>query len=134
MRKLSQLESIGVKFTALLQQAGIENQQQLLTSCCQRNGRLALAAITGINLTLIYKWTTEADLARISGIGEDYAQLLEHSGVDCVQVLAQFSAEKLFQTMQKINEQKKLVRQMPSLSQVETWVEDAKLLPSILAR
>ncbi|AHE66016.1 DUF4332 domain-containing protein [Legionella oakridgensis] len=132
MYKLSQLESIGVKFRELLQKAGIEDQEQLLAACSQRSGRQALAKETGINPKLILKWTQQADLARINGIGEEYAELLEFSGVDSVQTLAQFTPEKLFQTMLQVNEQANLVRAMPSMTKIESWIEQAQTLPSML--
>ncbi|WP_133128749.1 DUF4332 domain-containing protein [Legionella nagasakiensis] len=132
MYKLSQIESIGVKFRELLQKAGIEDQEQLLAACSQRGGRQTLAKETGINPKLILKWTQQADLARINGIGEEYAELLEHSGVDSVPTLAQFSPEKLFNTMQQVNEQTKLVRVMPSITKVESWIEQAQTLPPIV--
>ncbi len=134
MRKLSQLESIGVKFAELLRQAGIEDQQQLLDTCCKQSARLALAKQTGINPKLICKWTTLADLARISGIGEVYAELLEYCTIDSIQVLAQFNPEKLYLNLQQINEETKLAHQMPSISQVQSWIEQAKTLPKMIER
>ncbi len=134
MCKLSQLESIGVKFTELLQQIGIDDQQQLLATGITRNQRHELAKKTGINPKLIFKWITQADLARVHGIGDDYAELLEHCSVDSVQVLAQFNSEKLFQIMQRINEQTNLVKQMPNQTQVESWIAQAKILPIIVER
>ncbi len=132
MHKLSQLENIGVKFTKLLEDAGIEDQKQLLDVCCQAGGREALAKQTGINPKLILKWTTHADLARVSGIGEEYAELLEKSGVHSVKQLTPFNPEKLLQSMQKINEQTKIVHQLPTLSQIKSWIEQAETLPIVI--
>jgi len=134
MRKLSQLESIGVKFTEHLHQIGIDDQQQLLATGSTRNQRNELAKKTGINPKLIFKWITQADLARVHGIGDDYAELLEHCSVDSVQVLAQFNSEKLFQIMQRINDQTNLVKQIPSKTQVQSWIAQAKVLPIIVER
>ncbi len=133
MSKLSQLESIGVKFTKLLEQAGIEDQKQLLDVCCNPSGREALARQTGINPKLILKWTVHADLARANGVGEEYAELLEKSGVYSIKQLTQFNPEKLLQTMQQINEQTKIVQKIPTLSQIESWIEQAETLPTIIA-
>jgi len=134
MHRLSQLERIGVKFSQLLEQAGIEDQQQLLDACCQERGRQALAKQTGINPKLILKWTIHADLARINGIGEEYAELLEKSGVYSVQQLTQFDPEKLLQTMQQVNEQTNVVQQIPTLSHIESWIKQAQTLPVIMGR
>lgn len=132
MRKLVQLEGIGVKFIELLQQAGIEDQRELLEACKNHKGRETLAQETGINPKLLLKWTQQADLARINGIGEDYAELLEQSGVESIPALAQYDARKLYTNMEIINEKNKLVKHMPSISLIKSWISQAKKLPSIL--
>jgi predicted flap endonuclease-1-like 5' DNA nuclease len=69
-----------------------------------------------------------ADLFRIKGVGEEYADLLEAAGVDTVPELAQRNAENLAAKMAEVNDSKKLVRQVPSATAVEKWVEEAKAL------
>lgn len=128
MQKLSNIESIGCKFTELLEKSGIEDQQQLLDACYHREGRETLANKTGINPKLILKWTNQADLARINGIGQEYAELLGRSGAENADTLAQWNPEKLLAIMQDINKQYQLVRQSPSLTQVTSWIEQAKIL------
>ena len=62
------------------------------------------------------KWTNRADLARVKGIGEEYADLLEVAGVDTVPELAQRNAANLTAKMAECNEAgaKKLVQALPS--------------------
>ncbi|STX40645.1 putative RecB family nuclease, TM0106 family [Legionella donaldsonii] len=129
MHKLIEIEGIGEQYAALLQTAGIENQTQLLDVCGHRNGRQTIAEKTGISPKLILKWTNQADLARIKGISEEYSELLERSGVDSVLELAQRRPDNLHQALQATNEHNRLVRQLPSLSQVESWIIQAKKLP-----
>ncbi|WP_133130896.1 DUF4332 domain-containing protein [Legionella yabuuchiae] len=132
MCKLSQMEGIGVKFIALLHDAGIEDQDQLLEACGQPNERQQLAKETGINSKLILKWTQQADLSRINGIGEEYAELLIHCGVSSVQDLALYKPEKLLMLMQEQNEQAQLVRALPGEPNVESWIKQAQSLPAKL--
>lgn len=129
MYKLIQIEGIGAKYAEMLKKAGIENQEDLLHVCSNRRGRLNLADQTGISHKLILKWTNQADLARVNGISEEYAELLEKTGVDSIPELAQRNPEHLYTALQEENEHHHLVRRMPSLPQVETWVEEAKKLP-----
>jgi hypothetical protein len=70
-----------------------------------------------------------ADLFRIDGIGIEYSELLEASGVDTVVELSNRIAENLLQKMSEINERDGLVVKLPALSQVENWIISAKLLP-----
>jgi predicted flap endonuclease-1-like 5' DNA nuclease len=97
-------------------------------------GRLAeeLAEKSGVGDVRILEWVNRADLFRIKGIGEEYSDLLEAAGVDTVPELAQRVPEHLLQKMQEVNAAKKLVRQLPGLSQVKDWVEQARKLPRVL--
>lgn len=70
-----------------------------------------------------------ADLFRITGVGQEFAELLEAAGVDTVPELAQRNAANLTSNMEEVNETKKLTRRTPSLKEVEKWVEEAKTLP-----
>jgi len=66
-----------------------------------------------------------ADLARIKGIGSEYADLLEASGVDIVPELAQRNGVNLHAKMSEVNAAKNLVRAMPSESAVADWIDQA---------
>ncbi|KTC84991.1 DUF4332 domain-containing protein [Legionella brunensis] len=130
MYKLIEIEGIGERYAAmLLEKAGIENLKQLLEACGHRHDRESLALETGISSTLLLKWTNRADLARIKGVAEEYADLLECCGVDSVPELAQRKASHLYHSLQEKNEQRKLVRKLPGLTQIESWIKQAKNLP-----
>ena len=129
MAKLTDVEGIGAKYAAKLAEAGCKTQNDLLKDGGEKKGRKALAEKSGISEKQILKWVNRADLARIKGVGSEYADLLEYAGVDTVPELAQRNAANLHAKMAEINEEKKLVRAMPSASQVEKWVAQAKGLP-----
>lgn len=132
MTKLTEVEGIGPTYAQKLADAGCLTQEQLLTDCGKPAGRKALAEKSDISEKLILKWANRADLARVKGIGSEYADLLECAGVDTVPELAQRNAANLHAKMTEVNEEKKLVRALPSASQVEGWVAQAKDLPRAL--
>ncbi|MBC7223996.1 MAG: DUF4332 domain-containing protein, partial [Anaerolineae bacterium] len=70
-----------------------------------------------------------ADLMRVKGVGEEYADLLEEAGVDTVRELQHRVPQNLWMKMQEVNGEKHLVRRLPSLRAVEDWIEQAKHLP-----
>ncbi len=126
MTKLSVIEGIGEAYAAKLEEAGINSIEALLETCCEKKGRKAIAEQTGISEKLILNWVNRADLARIKGVSTQYADLLECAGVDTVPELAQRKPENLQAKMAEVNAEKKLVRKVPSVSQVEQWVAQAK--------
>lgn len=132
MAKLSMIEGIGEAYEIKLNEVGIKSIEKLLEACASKKGRDDLATKTGISDKLILKWANRADLDRISGVGSEYADLLEASGVDTVPELANRKPENLFKKMLEVNETKNLVRKVPTLKQVEDWVEQAGKLPRVL--
>ncbi|NIU87900.1 MAG: DUF4332 domain-containing protein [Nitrosopumilaceae archaeon] len=129
MAKITEVEGIGPKYGSKLSDAGIKTQEKLLKEGGTKKGRKEIAEKTDISEKLILEWVNQADLARIKGVGSEYSDLLEASGVDTVPELAQRNATNLHKKMEEVNADKKLVRVLPSESQVEDWVKQAKSLP-----
>jgi predicted flap endonuclease-1-like 5' DNA nuclease len=129
MAKLIQIEGIGLAYAGRLQELGIMTTQELLEKGATPASRQDIAAKTGISEKLILEWVNHADLFRIRGIGEEYADLLEAGGVDTVPELAQRNPENLYEKLVAVNLAKGLVRRLPPLSAVKDWVEQAKTLP-----
>ena len=125
---IEKIEGIGPAYAKKLQKAGIRSTKALLTKCGTPAGRRNVAAKSGVEESTILKWTNMADLMRISGVGEEYSELLEAAGVDTVKELKMRNAANLYERMAEVNATKKLVRQLPAESKVKNWVEQAKSL------
>jgi len=132
MAKLSEIEGIGEAYSTKLEDAGVTSLENLLTTCCEKKGRKDIAEKSGVSEKLILGWVNRADLARVKGISTQYADLLKVAGVDTVPELAQRNAENLQTKMAEINEEKNLVRKIPTTPQVEDWVNQAKELPRVI--
>jgi len=129
MSKIIDVEGIGPVYAQKLEAAGIASTEDLLEKGATPQGRKDIAEQTGVDDSSILRWVNHADLFRIKGVGEEYADLLEAAGVDTVPELAQRNAENLLQKVTEINAEKNLVRALPRLDQLQTWVEQAKELP-----
>jgi predicted flap endonuclease-1-like 5' DNA nuclease len=129
VKKLTEIEGIGAAFAAKLENAGISSVEDLLENGFSPDGRKAIAEKSGINEKQILRWINMSDLFRIKGVGEEYADLLEASGVDTVPELSRRNPENLQKKMEEVNGAKKLVRRVPNLSEVSNWIEQAKALP-----
>ena len=133
MAKLLDVEGIGPVNAGKLKKAGVSTTDSLLKIGGKPAGRKDLAAKSGVSEKLILEWVNHADLFRIKGVGEEYADLLEEAGVDTVVELATRKAENLLRKMNEVNASKNLVNKMPALSQVEGWVAQAKKLPRAIS-
>lgn len=132
MTKLEEIEGIGPAFAEKLAAVGIASCEALLEQGATAAGRQALGEATGIGPGLLLRWVNHADLFRISGIGPQYAELLEVAGVDTVAELAQRVPANLHAKLVEVQAQKKLTGRVPAASSVADWVEQAGQLPRVV--
>ena len=126
------IEGIGPVKGGKLREAGIVTVLDLMVEGATRLGRKHISDRSGLTVSEILTWVNHVDLFRIKGVAEEYADLLEQSGVDTVVELAQRNPNNLFKRMNDINQQKQLVRRTPHLSDVQSWVEQAKNLKRLI--
>lgn len=129
MAKIIEIEGIGPVYAEKFHKVGIKTVEALLKAGAQPKGRQELADQTGISKDLILEWVNHADLYRVNGVAEEYADLLEEAGVDTVVELATRKPENLYKKIIEVNDVKKLVRRPPSQKMVEDWVSQAKEMP-----
>lgn len=125
MAKLEDIEGIGAKAAAALKKIGIDTQEEMLEKGARPAARRRIASESGLSYKRLLGWLNRADLARVKGVGEEYADLLESSGCNTVPQLARRNPTRLYQKMVAVNESKKLVRAVPSEKVVAKWVEQA---------
>ena len=131
-KKLAEIEGIGPAYSEKLNAIDINSIDQFLLAAASRKGRKDLSEQTGISSKLVLEWANRADLMRVEGIGEEYSDLLEQTGVDTVNELKYRNPENLYNALLEINEQKNLVRRVPSQEDVAKWIEYAQQLPVVL--
>ena len=124
--KIEEIEGIGPANAKKLAKAKIKTTKSLLNLCCDRKGRKAVAGETGVSEKQLLKWANMADLMRISGIGQEFSELLEAAGVDTVKELRKRNVANLTAKMAEVNAKKKLTRRVPAESMVGRWVDQAK--------
>ena len=129
MAKLTEIEGVGEVFAQKLADAGVHTTDELLEKAATPKGRAEIAEKAQVSEKQVLGWTNRVDLFRVKGVGSEYADLLEVSGVDTVPELAQRNPEHLFKKMIEVNDEKHLVRGMPTEGHVEGWVAQAKKLP-----
>ena len=127
--KIQEIEGIGPMYGSKLEAVGIKTTDDLLEKCSNPRGRKEIAEKTGLQEAQVLKWANMADLMRISGVGEEFSELLEAAGVDTVKELKQRNPEHLAARMKEVNDAKKLTRAVPGVKRVTGWVEQAKSLP-----
>ncbi|HNQ12013.1 MAG TPA: DUF4332 domain-containing protein [Bacteroidia bacterium] len=131
-KKISEIEGIGPALSEKFEKADVTTVESLLKKGASKEGRKQLAETTGLDESRILKWVNMADLFRIKGVGQEYAELLEAAGVDTVKELRNRNATNLAAKMTEVNTTKKLVRSLPSEKTVEDWVTHASTLEPMI--
>ena len=130
--KIEQIEGIGAAYAEKLNAAGIKTTEDLLEKCASRKGRLAIAEETGISAKLILKWTNHADLFRINGIAGQFAELLEAADVDTVKEFRHRVPANLQPKLEAVNAEKNLCNRVPSVTELEKMIAQAKELEPLI--
>lgn len=129
MTSIKEIEGIGPKYAEMLAKCGVRTTAQLLEVADTAAKRFRLADEARLGEEQILQWTHQADLFRVKGVGEEFAELLVAAGVTTVPKLAYRNAEKLHQELDKYNQAHAAVRRLPSLSELERMIAEAKSLP-----
>lgn len=130
--KVIDIEGVGPVYAEKLQTAGINTVAELLEKGKTAKGRKALEEETGIRHDLILTWVNHADLFRINGVGPQFAELLEAAGVDTVKELAHRNATNLEKTMTEVNEKQHRTRRVPTATELQKMIDQAKELPAVV--
>lgn len=128
------IEGIGQGRGKILREMGVSMVQEFLQKYRYADDkRTELATRLDIDEHVVRQWVSMADLMRIQGIGSQYSELLEASGVYSVPELAQQDAERLTEKIKLVNRvEHATILALPDASEVSAWIQSAKLLPSII--
>jgi predicted flap endonuclease-1-like 5' DNA nuclease len=126
---IADIAGIAPALRAKLKGAGIRTTGKLLESAKRFKDRKALAKKIDIDARILLSIANLADRMRIKGVGQEYAELLQASGVDTVNELRYRNPAKLAKAMAEVNAERKLVRVLPSEVMIRRWIEHAKKLP-----
>ncbi len=129
---IHEIQGIGLNYASKLLGIGIDTVAKLLEDGNTRTGRQRLAETTGIPESLLLKWINHADLMRINGVGDQFAELLEAAGVDTVKELRNRVPENLHAKVVELNTLKNLSGRAPSLAEIIGMISQAKDLEPVV--
>jgi hypothetical protein len=129
---IADMTAVGAFYATKLKAAGIRSTGKLLERARTPRGRKQLAEVSGIPETNILSWAKLADLMRVKGIAEDYAELLSAAGVDTVKELKRRNAANLAAQLIEVNTRKNLVSVVPTKKRLEGWIEEARMLEPMM--
>ena len=130
--KIDTLEGVGPKIAAAFNDNNVQTVEDLLEQGATAKGRAALSRSTGLSESRLLTLVNMADLMRLKGVGGEYAELLQASGVDTVKELRRRNAENLAAKMDEVNAEKELTRRVPNAGVLQGWIDQAKDLDPVV--
>ncbi|MBY8981489.1 MAG: DUF4332 domain-containing protein [Candidatus Lokiarchaeota archaeon] len=123
--KLIEIEGIGKDYAKTLEKEGLTEVGDL--SSLSWNQMKELATKTKISPKLLDKWQEHADLMTLKGIGPEYSEVLNEIGIDSVKELAYRNPENTLKKIEQLDKEKPdIVRKLPTIKDIEGWIEAAK--------
>lgn len=129
MTRLLKIDGISTSLANKLEGAGIVSVEALLERGQTPSDRKQLSGITRIPQRRLLHFVHRADLARVKGVGDEYAELLEAAGIRNVSQLAASNPDDLLVRFKEVNRYRRLVRRMPAKRHVIQWIQVAQTLP-----
>ncbi|MDQ2806395.1 MAG: DUF4332 domain-containing protein [Chloroflexota bacterium] len=120
------------ELAAKMKEHNVDNTDELLAAAGTAAQRRTLAKAVGVSETVIMELLQRADLARLTGVGDALANLLEEAGVDSTQELARRRADNLYAKLVAHNTEHKITQANFSEADVQAWITEAKTLPDLI--
>ena len=128
--KLIEIIGLQAKHAKLLEKAGIKEVQDLLTLSYYQIKQLAKNI--GVAVKTLDTWQEHADLMRIEGVTPKIANALNLIGMDSVKEFAYRNAKKSVEKLKLLKKEKPtLLTKIPTLKEVENWINQAKKLEEV---
>ena len=128
LHDIDRIHGLGPTHQALLASAEIRDHKNLLKFCRTHAGRKELSEQTGLAEEDLRRWTVQAELMRIPGLGSEEAHLLEKLGIHSFAELKREAAEDLRRRITELDAQEHLLGSAPTLERVKSWLDDAAIL------
>ena len=119
------------ELAAKMKENNVDNTDELLKAAGTAAQRRTLAKAVGVSESALMELVQRADLARLTGVGDALANLLEEAGIDSTQELARRRADNLYAKLVEHNTAHKITQANFSEADVQAWITEAKTLPDL---
>lgn len=129
---INNIKGVSSTHARTLKKHGLGNSDKYLVATRTAQMRRELASKLRVEEKMVLEHANRCDLARIKGVGVAFSNLLEDAGVDTVRELANRVPQNLHEKMMERNKGKRIAHRHATMKEVESWVKQAKSLPTML--
>lgn len=126
MTTIADVAGIDRRSAIRLRKAGIKTAEALMARTRGPERLVSLSEQTGIDADALLDITKTVELMGLDGVGSRYCTLLKAAGIHTVEDLAGHSPQEILENLEAANHRIRLVRRLPNLDYVESWVRQAR--------
>ncbi len=129
------LEGIGPQTGDQFRSIGVATVGDYLRHLHTAEQREDAAERLEIRVKPLHGWATMADVLRVRGVNHQFAELLHESGILTIGQLADSDAGALTAKMEEVNVagKQKIAPEVPTFSEVSSWVREANTMDDIIS-
>jgi len=128
---IADIDGLDESLCADLARAGVRTTRHLLARWERETSREELMRLADGRANALVRLVGLADLLRVKGVGAAYARLLHEVGVRNASMLARTSATAVLTDMQAAKSRVSSAHRLPTLLDIERWIQDAADLPLV---
>jgi len=126
--RIQDFPNVNIQTVEKLEALGIKNTLHLFEKVLSATSRKVLAQESGIHKKEILTLTKLADLSRVKWVNHTFANVLLLAGYDTAEKVANANPEELYETVKKLNAEKKLFPAHIGLNDMKRVIDSAKTL------
>ncbi|RAJ11509.1 DUF4332 domain-containing protein [Arenibacter echinorum] len=126
--RIKDFACIGKDIVLKLEKIGIKNTLKLYDEILTNEKRNQLSRKSGINDNEIMKLTKLTDLSRIRWVNHTFAYVLLKAGYDTVEKVANADYKEMYDTIKKLNEERKIYKAHIGANDMKMVIESAQNL------
>ncbi len=126
MTTIAEVAGIDRRSATRLRKAGVKTAEAFVQRTRGKGQFRLLSEQTGIERDTLLDIAMSVDLMELDGLGSRYCALLKSAGVHTVEDLGRCSAVEVLEKLEAANHRTRLVRRLPSLEYVRSWVRQAQ--------
>ncbi|MEX0289372.1 MAG: DUF4332 domain-containing protein [Flavobacteriaceae bacterium] len=126
--RIKDFACVGEDIILKLEKIGIKNTLKLYDEILTDEKRNQLSRKSGINKAEIMKLTQLTDLSRIRWVNHTFAYVLLEAGYDTVEKVANADYQEMYDTVKKLNEERKIYNAHIGANDMKMVIESAQTL------
>ena len=126
MTTIGDVAGIDPRSATRLRKVGVKTAKAFVQQIREQGRADLLSEQTGIDRRTLHEIAMSVELMTLDGLGSRYCALLKSAHISSTEELGRYSAEEILEKLESANHRTRMVKRLPSLDYVRSWVQQAQ--------